>query len=63
MTNEKGLSLYAIEGEIARLEELLEERGGDVTDADGRKIYKVRSGTFYAPGAPRSVWVGMKYMF
>ena len=36
---------------------------GDVTDTDGHKIYKVRSGTFYAPGAPRSVGVGMKYIF
>lgn len=34
-----------------------------VTDADGNKIYKVRNGTFYAPGAPRSFWVGMKYLF
>ena len=25
--------------------------------------YPVRQSTFYAPGAPRLIWVGLRYLF
>ncbi len=31
--------------------------------ADANGNYPLRHGTFYAPGAPRNVWVGMRYAF